>query len=103
MVVLRDGGTPIPDDLIYIPLGVLKYNPVKFLVLTFIGKFLIISLIAWTSKYSLPFINTFYNSSEFHHLHERDLNYVVVIFIFVFLIIILYAIFKFNWEKILKK
>jgi len=88
--------TPIPDDLIYIPLGVLKYNPLKFLVLTFIGKFLIISLIAWTSRYSLPFINSFYNSSS-------ELNYIVIIIIFIFLIIILYSIFKFNWEKILKK
>ena len=81
--------TPIPDDLIYIPLGVLKYNPVKFLVLTFIGKFLIISLIAWTSRYSLPFINSFCHPI-FHKIP-------------IFLIIILYSIFKFNWEKILKK
>ena len=30
--------TPIPDDLVYIPLGLARYNPVRFLVYTLSGK-----------------------------------------------------------------
>ena len=32
--------TPIPDDLVYIPLGLSKYNPAKFAIATFTGKFI---------------------------------------------------------------
>ncbi len=30
--------TPIPDDLVYIPLGIARYNPVRFLIYTLSGK-----------------------------------------------------------------
>ena len=30
--------TPIPDDIVYIPLGLAKYNPKKFFVATLLGK-----------------------------------------------------------------
>lgn len=30
--------TPIPDDLVYIPLGLARYNPVRFLAYTLSGK-----------------------------------------------------------------
>ena len=30
--------TPIPDDLVYIPLGLAKYNPRRFFIATFAGK-----------------------------------------------------------------
>ena len=33
--------TPIPDDLVYIPLGLAKYNPKKFFVATVSGKIIL--------------------------------------------------------------
>ena len=33
--------TPIPDDLVYIPLGLAKYNPRRFFVATLAGKFVL--------------------------------------------------------------
>jgi len=30
--------TPIPDDLVYIPLGLAKYNPKRFFIATLTGK-----------------------------------------------------------------
>ena len=30
--------TPIPDDLVYIPLGLAKYNPKRFFIATLLGK-----------------------------------------------------------------
>ena len=32
--------TPIPDDIVYIPLGLARYSPWKFATATFAGKFL---------------------------------------------------------------
>ena len=39
--------TPIPDDLIYIPLGIAKYSPWKFATATFSGKLILNEAIVW--------------------------------------------------------
>jgi len=43
--------TPIPDDLVYIPLGLAKYNPKRFLVATLAGKLLLSYVIVFISHY----------------------------------------------------
>lgn len=43
--------TPIPDDLIYIPLGLAKYNPAKFAIATFAGKFILNEFIVFGSVF----------------------------------------------------
>jgi len=41
--------TPIPDDLVYIPLGLAKYNPKRFFVATLLGKFVLYYVIVLIS------------------------------------------------------
>lgn len=41
--------TPIPDDIVYIPLGLAKYSPWKFATATFAGKFIMNEGIVWGS------------------------------------------------------
>ena len=49
--------TPIPDDLVYIPLGLAKYSPWKFAAATFAGKFIMNEAIVWGSVYfGRPFV-----------------------------------------------
>jgi membrane protein DedA with SNARE-associated domain len=49
--------TPIPDDLVYIPLGLAKYSPWKFATATFSGKFLLNEIIVLGTVYfGKPFI-----------------------------------------------
>ena len=43
--------TPIPDDLVYIPLGLAKYNPAKFAIATFSGKFILNEFIVFGSVF----------------------------------------------------
>lgn len=51
--------TPIPDDLVYIPLGLAKYSPWKFAVATFAGKLILNEVIVWGSVYlGRPFIDS---------------------------------------------
>ncbi|MEM2760599.1 MAG: VTT domain-containing protein [Nitrososphaerales archaeon] len=63
--------TPIPDDLVYIPLGLSKYNPMRFLVATLAGKVLLSEVIAVLANVvglslllpyleNIPDITTFY-------------------------------------------
>ncbi len=49
--------TPIPDDLVYIPLGFAKYSPWKFATATFAGKFVMNEAIVWSSIFlGRPFV-----------------------------------------------
>ncbi len=41
--------TPIPDDLVYIPLAIAKYDPKRFFVATFAGKLLLSYIIVLVS------------------------------------------------------
>ena len=43
--------TPIPDDLVYVPLGLAKYNPLRFFIATLTGKFVLSYAIVFISHY----------------------------------------------------
>jgi membrane protein DedA with SNARE-associated domain len=50
--------TPIPDDLVYIPLGLAKYNPWKFATAVFAGKLILNEMIvAGTIFIGRPFVD----------------------------------------------
>lgn len=43
--------TPIPDDLVYVPLGLAKYNPKRFFIATLSGKIILSYIIVFLSHY----------------------------------------------------
>lgn len=43
--------TPIPDDLVYVPLGLAKYDPKRFFIATLTGKFVLSYVIVFVSHY----------------------------------------------------
>jgi membrane protein DedA with SNARE-associated domain len=57
MGVFTAAATPIPDDIVYIPLGLANYSPVKFASAPFVGKFIPGGVIVVISIYfGRPFI-----------------------------------------------
>jgi membrane protein YqaA with SNARE-associated domain len=81
--------TPLPDDLILIPLGMLRYNLKKALVAMFAGKFLMCTAIAYAGKYSYSLImDVFASSGWLGGLTSTGL-----------LIIVLYLLLKVDWTK----
>ena len=43
--------TPIPDDIVYVPLGLAKYDPKKFFVATLLGKLVLCYVLVLISHY----------------------------------------------------
>lgn len=81
--------TPLPDDLILIPLGMLRYNLKKALVAMFAGKFLMCTAIAYAGKYSYSLImDVFASSGWLGGLASTGL-----------LIIVLYLLLKVDWTR----
>jgi membrane protein DedA with SNARE-associated domain len=91
--------TPIPDDLVYIPLGLTKYSPWKFATAVFAGKLILNEMIvAGTIFVGRPFVDML--SSE-----EVSPLYLVTgaVVSAVVLGLIIYFSLRIDWSKIIGK
>ncbi|MFB5605352.1 MAG: VTT domain-containing protein [Nitrosarchaeum sp.] len=89
--------TPIPDDLIYVPLGLAKYNPKRFFIATLTGKIVL--------SYSIVFIS--------HHLglslitpYLEDVTDVSTVYVGIILFVAMMTaaivlLLRLDWAKIL--
>jgi membrane protein DedA with SNARE-associated domain len=89
--------TPIPDDLVYIPLGLAKYSPWKFVTATFAGKFLFNEILVLSAVYfGKPFVDRIISeSSSPASLIIGAILSVVVIGTMI------YLSYKINWGKVI--
>ena len=88
--------TPLPDDLIYIPLGFVRYNIYKFGISLFAGKFLLALIMAWGSRASASYVELFIDK-----VREPTSALLVTVGLIAASTIIILAIMRLNWEKIL--
>jgi membrane protein DedA with SNARE-associated domain len=91
--------TPIPDDLIYIPLGLAKYSAKKFAIATFLGKFIFGEIIVWGTVFlGRPIMEEVLSVSD----ASNQLSTIVVAVLTVaLLILVLFFTFKVDWGKII--
>ena len=89
--------TPIPDDLVYIPLGLAKYNPKRFFVATLLGKFVLYYVIVLISHYmGLSLLEP-----VLQEIDDPLPVYIGIIALGVAMTIIVILLLRLNWEKIL--
>jgi membrane protein DedA with SNARE-associated domain len=89
--------TPIPDDLVYIPLGLAKYSPWKFAAATFAGKLLMNEAIVWGSVYlGRPFVERMMSEST----GTTTLIIAGVASVAV-LVVLVYLSLKIDWGKVI--
>ncbi len=87
--------TPIPDDLVYIPLGLTKYNPILFILSTLTGKAVISEAIVWSSKLGLsPYLQPLLENKD-----SLLSVYISAIILAIIIGLILYYIPKIDWKK----
>lgn len=86
--------TPLPDDLLFIPLGVMRYSLIRAFIPALIGKFFSNLIIAYSGKWSLEII------SELFGLEGEGSSFIIGTVIGIILMIIVIVImFKVDWEK----
>lgn len=89
--------TPIPDDMVYVPLGLAKYNPVRFFLATLGGKLVLHYIIVGVSHYlGLSVIEPY-----LENVTDVSVVYVGVIIFGVSLAAVVLAILRLDWAKIL--
>ena len=91
--------TPIPDDLIYIPLGLAKYSAKKFAIATFLGKFIFGEVIVWGTVFlGRPIMEEVLSVSD---ASNQISTIVVTVLTVALLILVLFFTFKVDWSKII--
>lgn len=83
--------TPLPDDLLFIPLGLLRYNVVKAFVPALLGKYLMIYIIAYFGKIGGDIILSVFGGEG---------NLIVSAITMVLLIIVIVVLYRIDWEKV---
>ncbi len=89
--------TPIPDDVVYVPLGLAKYNPKRFFVATLAGKIVLIYIIVAISHYlgfSLvePFLENIDDSTPI---------YIGIIVFGISMVAVIILLLRLDWTSIL--
>jgi membrane protein DedA with SNARE-associated domain len=89
--------TPIPDDLVYIPLGLAKYNPKRFFVATLSGIFVLYYVIALISHYTgLSLLEPVLQGID-----DPLPVYIGIIALGAAMTIVVILLLRLNWERIL--
>lgn len=85
--------TPLPDDLLFIPLGVMRYPFLKAFIPALLGKILMTFILAYSGQQSIEFIRTLFGGSEW-------IGILITIILF---IVVIVAIIRIDWEKLFEK
>jgi membrane protein DedA with SNARE-associated domain len=91
--------TPIPDDLIYVPLGLARYNPLRFFISTLAGKIVLGYAIVYVSReFGLSFIDPLLKD-----VHDVSSIYIGTAIFAAMMTGVVILLLRLNWEKILGK
>ena len=85
--------TPLPDDLLFIPLGIMRYRFVKAFVPALLGKMLMCFILAYGGRLSIGIIESVFGEG----------GWLGAIVTSALLVIVIVAIFKIDWEKVFEK
>ena len=89
--------TPMPDDLIYVPLGLAKYNPKRFFIATLTGKLVL--------SYAIVFVSHYMGLSLVEPLLEdvEDVStiYIGIVIFAAMMTSVVILLLKLDWQRIM--
>ena len=91
--------TPIPDDLVYVPLGLAKYNPKRFFVATLTGKIVLSYVIVFVShNLGISLIEPFLENVD-----DATPVYIGIVIFGVMMTTVVVLLLRLDWQRILGK
>ena len=91
--------TPIPDDLVYVPLGLARYNPKRFFIATLAGKIVLSYSIVFISHYlGLSLVEPF-----LENIDDATPIYLGMILFGVMMTVVIVLLLRLDWARILGK
>ena len=93
LVIFLFAALPLPDDLILIPLGMLRYSLRKALVAAFLGKVVMCVTVAYAGRFSFAFVRDLFESGG---IWGAAISVVL-------LTLLLVAMIKIDWTRFIKR
>ncbi|HSD04568.1 MAG TPA: VTT domain-containing protein [Nitrosopumilaceae archaeon] len=91
--------TPIPDDLVYVPLGLARYNPLRFFISTLAGKVVL--------SYAIVLVahgfGTSYIDPLLDQVHDTSTVYIGIIIFVAMMTGVVVLMLRLNWARVLGK
>jgi membrane protein DedA with SNARE-associated domain len=85
--------TPLPDDLLFIPLGVMHYPFLRAFIPALFGKMLMTFILAYSGQQSIELIQTLFDG----------VGWIGIVISIALLILIIVAMIRIDWEKLFEK
>lgn len=93
LVIFAFALSPLPDDILFIPLGMTRYSVWRALVPCVVGKLMMLYILAYSGKMSYGFIRDIFRGGD----------WLGTVLTAVGLVVIIAAMLRIDWEKILEK
>ena len=86
--------TPLPDDLLFIPLGILRYNLLRAFIPSLLGKLLMCYILAYFGRTGGQYILLVFG---------EEASWIGMIITAALLVVVLVVLYKIDWEKVFEK
>ncbi|MFW9809268.1 MAG: VTT domain-containing protein [Candidatus Thorarchaeota archaeon] len=91
--------TPIPDDILIIPLGAARYPWWKVAVPQLVGKTMFLMGIAWAGRFGLEFIGLLFGGTDPLSLFSRVIEVVALLLV----VVAIYIVVRIDWETVMEE
>ncbi|MFW9812478.1 MAG: VTT domain-containing protein [Candidatus Thorarchaeota archaeon] len=91
--------TPVPDDILIVPLGAARYPWWKVALPQFIGKTMFMTAIAWAGRFGLDIVENIFGGTNPLSLVSRALEVAALLSV----IIAVYLLVRIDWDKLISK
>jgi membrane protein YqaA with SNARE-associated domain len=90
--------TPIPDDVLLIPLGAAKYSWWRVFVPQLIGKTMFLTAIAWAGQIGMDWIGFLLGGTDINNPFTKSVEVIGLLLV----ILAIYLMVRINWSKMLQ-
>jgi len=88
--------TPLPDDVLIIPLGAARYPWWKVMMPQFIGKTIFMTFVAWSGRFGLSIVGSLIGSTNPSSIVSRGVEIASVLLI----VLAIYVLVRIDWTKL---
>ena len=85
--------SPLPDDILYVPMGIMRYNLISFFISCLLGKIILTIIIALGGDLSRTAIQYF----------AEEYGFVGIFLTVLFIVVSVYITLRLDWEKLFIK
>ena len=89
--------SPLPDDILYVPMGIMRYNLISFFISCLLGKIILTIIVALGGDISKTVI--YYFAEEL----PPELRFIGVFLTVLFIVVSVYITLRLDWEKLFMK